>query len=44
MNEYIAKIYKKNVCNIDSGRFDVHLQVIQPTLKFPYLISLIKYP
>ena len=27
-----------------SGRIDVHLQVIQPILKFLYLISLIKYP
>ena len=44
MNEYIAKIYTKIVCNIISGSFDVHLQVIQPILKFPYLISLIKYP
>ena len=31
-------------CNISSGRFDVHLQVIKPIFKFPYLISLIKYP
>ena len=44
MNKYIAKIYTKTICNIFSGRFDVHLQVIQPILKFPYLISLIKYP
>ena len=44
MNEYIAKIYTKFICNILSGRFDVHLQVIQPILKFPYLISFIKYP
>ena len=44
MNEYIAKIYTKIICNISSGRFDVHLQVIQPILKFPYLISPIKYP
>ena len=27
-----------------SGRFDVHLQVKQPILKFSYLILLIKYP
>ena len=27
-----------------SGRSDVHLQVIQPVLKFPKLNSLIKYP
>ena len=40
----IAKIYTKIICNILSGRFDVHLQVIQPILKFTYLISLIKYP
>ena len=44
MNEYIAKIYTKIIGNIFSGRSDVHLQVIQPILKFPYLISLIKYP
>ena len=44
MNEYIAKIDTKIICNIFSGRFDVHLQVIQPILKFQYLISFIKYP
>ena len=44
MNEYIAKIYTKIIGNFFFGRFDVHLQVIQPILKFPYLISLIKYP
>ena len=44
MNEYIAKIYTKIIGNIFSDRFDVHLQVIQPILKFPYLISLIEYP
>ena len=44
MNEYIAKIYMTLICNIFSGRFDVHLQEIQPILKFPYLISFIKYP
>ena len=43
-NECIAKIYTKIIGNIFSGRLDVHLQVIQPILKFPYLISLIKYP
>ena len=42
MSEYIVKIYTNVICNIFSGRFDVHLQVIQPILKFPYLISLIK--
>ena len=44
MNDYMAKMYTKIICNISSGRFDVHLQVIQPILKFPFLISLIKYP
>ena len=44
VNKYIAKIYTKIICNIFSGRFDVHLQVIKPILIFPYLISLIKYP
>ena len=44
MNEYIAKIYTKIIGNIFSGRLDVHLQVKQPILTFPYLISLIKYP
>ena len=44
MNEYIAKIYTKIIGNIFSGRFDVPLQVKQPILKFPYLMSLIKYP
>ena len=34
----------KIIGNIFSGRFDVHLQEIQPILKFQYLISLIKYP
>ena len=43
VNKYIAKIYTKIICNIFSGHFDVHLQVIQPILKFPYLISPIKY-
>ena len=44
MNDYIAKMYTKIICKISSGRFDVHLQVIQTILKFPYLISFIKYP
>ena len=44
MNEYIAKMYTKVIGNIFSGRLDVHLQVKQPILTFPYLISLIKYP
>ena len=44
VNKYIQKVYTKIIGNIFSGRFDVHLQVIQPILKFPYLISLIKYP
>ena len=44
MNEYIAKFFMKIIGNIFSGRFDVHLQEIQPILKFQYLISLIKYP
>ena len=44
VNDCIAKIYTKIIGNFFSGRFDVHLQVIQPILKFPYLISLIKYP
>ena len=44
MNDYIVKMYTKIICNISSGRFDVHLQVIQPILKFPYLISLKEYP
>ena len=35
---------RKSFVTFFSGRFDVHLQVIQPILKFPYLISLIKYP
>ena len=30
LNEYIAKIYTKIICNIFSGRCDVHLQVIRP--------------
>ena len=42
--DYIGKMYTKIICNICSGRFDVRLQEIQPFLKFPYLISLIKSP
>ena len=38
MNDYIARLYPKNICIISSGRFD------EPILTFPYLISLIKYP
>ena len=44
VNKYIAKIYTKIICNIFSGRMDVHLQVLKPILLFPYLLSLIKYP
>ena len=44
MNEYIANMYTKSICNISYGRFDVRLQVIQPFLKVSYLISFIKYP
>ena len=36
--------YENHLVHFFSGRFDVHLQVIQPILKFPYLISIIKYP
>ena len=43
VNEYIAKIYMKIICKFFSGRVDVHLQVIQPILKFPYLITPIKH-
>ena len=43
MNEYIAKMYMKIIRNIFSGNYDVHLQVILPVLKFPYLVSLIKH-
>ena len=42
------RIHSKNLYKLFatfcSGRFDFHLQVIQPILKFPYLIPLIKYP
>ena len=34
VNEYIAKIYTKILCNFFSGRFDVRLQIIQQILKF----------
>ena len=44
VNEYILKFFTKTICNIFSGRFDVHLQVIQPILKIPYLIWFIKHP
>ena len=44
VNDYIAKMYTKIVCNISSGRFDVDFQIIQPILKFPFLISLINNP
>ena len=37
------KLYRNHLQHF-SGHFDNHLQVIQPTLKFPYLISLLKYP
>ena len=43
-HDCIAKMYTKIICNISSGRFDVRLQVMQPFLKFLYLISLIKSP
>ena len=42
MNDYIAKMYTKIMCNISSGRFDVQLLVIQPILKFSFLNLLIK--
>ena len=32
----MAKIYTKIICNIFSGRFDVHLQLIQPILSHAY--------
>ena len=35
---------RKSFVTFFSGRFDVHLQVIQPILKIPYLISFIKHP
>ena len=34
MNDYIEKMYTKIICNNSPGRFNVHLQVIQPILKF----------
>ena len=44
VNECIAKISTKIIGNIFSGLLDVHLQVIQPILKFQHLTTLIKYP
>ena len=44
MNDNIAEMYTKIICNNSASRFDVNLQIRQPILKFPYLISLIKYP
>ena len=44
VNEYIAKFIRKSFVVFFSGRFDVHFQVIQPILIFPYSILLIKYP
>ena len=39
----LERMYSENVyeiiCNIFSGRLDIHLQAIQPILKVPYLIS-----
>ena len=40
MNEYIAKIYTKIIGNIFSGRFDVHLQVIQKKKSADFKISI----
>ena len=34
MNEYIANMYTKSICNISYGRFDVRLQVIQSSLAY----------
>ena len=39
-----SKKLDENHLSLFSGRFDVHLQVIQPILKFLYLISTIKFP
>ena len=44
MNEYIAKIYTKIICNIFSGRVDVHLQVIQPIFEISMFNLTHKYP
>ena len=38
MNKYIAKIYTKIICNIISGRFDVHLQVIKPIFNLTHKV------
>ena len=35
---------RKSLVTFSSGRFDIHLQVIQPIVKFPYLILFILYP
>ena len=35
-NDYIARLYSKTVFNISSGSYVVHVQVIQPFMKFPY--------
>ena len=35
-NDYIARLYSKIAFNISSGSYGVHVQVIQPFLKFPY--------
>ena len=38
-----SEFFHENHFYIFPSRSDVHLQVIQPMFKFPYLISLIKY-
>ena len=35
-NDYIARLYSKIAINISPGSYGVHVQVIQPFLKFPY--------
>ena len=35
-NNYIAMLYSKIAFNISSGSYGVHVQVIQPFLKFQY--------
>ena len=35
-NDYIARLYSKIDFNVSSGSYGVHVQVIQPFLKFPY--------
>ena len=35
-NDYTASLYSKIAFNILSGSYGVHVQVIQPFLKFPY--------